>query len=88
MGLPEVRVLLDLKADPSLGCERVDALLEGHIDQIRKQISHLRLLERQLVTLREQCHAPHSVKECKILQNLKELSDKPECACHGDMPPH
>lgn len=83
MGLPEVRVLLHLKNNPSMGCEKVDALLEGHIARIREQKAQLEILESQLLSLRGQCQGPHSVKECGILQNLNEPSDKHECACHA-----
>lgn len=82
MGLPEVRVLLDLKSNPSLGCEKVDAVLEGHIARVREQIAQLETLESQLLNLRGQCQGSHLVEECGILQNLNEPSDKHECACH------
>lgn len=82
MGLSEIRTLLELKSNPSLGCEEVDMLLEGHIARVREQISQLNTLESQLLRLREQCQGPHSVSECGILQNLNEASDKQECVCH------
>lgn len=82
MGLPEIRVLLDLKTRPSLGCDKVDALLEGHIERVREQIAQLQALETQLVSLRDQCQGPHLVKQCGILQNLNEPTDKHECVCH------
>jgi len=70
IGLQDIRALLDLQAKPSAGCERVDALLDRHIAAIQSQVASLRTLEIQLIALRDRCHAPHSVKECAILQNL------------------
>jgi Cd(II)/Pb(II)-responsive transcriptional regulator len=86
MGLPEIRVLLGLKTNPSLGCEKVDELLEGHIARVREQIAQLEILESQLVNLRHQCQGVHSVGECGILQNLNEPADQHECACHEANP--
>lgn len=82
LGLQEIRVLLNLKANPSAGCTSVDELLEGHIDRVREQMKSLQTLEQQLVTLRRQCHGPHSVDECGILQNLNEAAEGSACACH------
>jgi DNA-binding transcriptional MerR regulator len=82
--LAEIRVLLDLQANPALGCQSVDELLDGHIAQVREQMAALRTLEQQLVKLRKQCQGPHSVEECGILQNLNEAAESHECACHDD----
>jgi len=82
LGLQEVRVLLDIKANPSAGCASVDELLDGHIERVREQMKSLQALEQQLVSLRKQCQGPHSVDECGILQNLNEAAESHECACH------
>lgn len=82
IGLQEIRVLLDLKANPSAGCISVDALLDGHIEKVRQQMKSLQALEQQLVSLRRQCQGPHSVDECGILQNLNEAAEGSPCACH------
>lgn len=82
IGLQEIRVLLDLKANPSAGCTSIDELLDGHIEKVREQMKSLQALEQQLVSLRKQCQGPHSVDECGILQNLNEAAESHECACH------
>lgn len=82
LGLPEIRVLLDLKVSPSSGCEQVDQLLDGHIVRVREQITALAALERQLVALRKQCQMPNSVDACGILQNLNGVAEANDCACH------
>ena len=86
MGLPEIRTLLHLRTNPSSGCDKVDALLEGHITRVREQITQLKTLESQLVNLLDQCQGPHSVRECGILQNLDGPADQHECACHEVKP--
>lgn len=82
IGLSEIRVLLDLKSNPSAGCRSVDELLDHHIGRVRVQIATLKMLEQQLVSLRKQCREPHSVDECGILQNLNEAAKSHECVCH------
>lgn len=82
MGLSDIRILLDLKSRPSIGCEKVDALLEGHIARTREQIAQLSALESQLHKLREQCQGTPSTRDCGILQHLKKPSDEQACACH------
>jgi Cd(II)/Pb(II)-responsive transcriptional regulator len=82
LGLPEIRVLLDLKSNPSAGCQSVDELLDGHLLRVREQMKSLQILEQQLVLLREQCQGPHSVAHCGILQNLNEAATSHECVCH------
>jgi Cd(II)/Pb(II)-responsive transcriptional regulator len=72
IGLQDIRTLLDLQARPSAGCEHVDALLDKQIAAIQSQMATLRALETQLVTLRHQCNAPHSVQDCGILHNLAD----------------
>lgn len=82
MPLADVRVLLDLKSNPSAGCQGVNELLDHHIERIRTQMETLRTLEAQLTTLRQQCGEPHSIRECAIIQNLSESAENQDCACH------
>lgn len=82
MSLANIRILLELKSNPTSGCQNVNELLDHHIDRIRTQMEALRTLETQLTTLRHQCSGPHSVQECAIIQNLSEATENHECACH------
>lgn len=91
IGLPEIRVLLEIKGNPSAACGSVDDLLDGHIARVREQITALETLEHQLVALRNQCQGAHPVSDCAILQNLNEPAEEHECACHdaaGELPLH
>ncbi|RJG03513.1 Cd(II)/Pb(II)-responsive transcriptional regulator [Noviherbaspirillum sedimenti] len=82
MSLADIRVLLELKGNPTTGCQGVNELLDHHIERIRAQMDTLRTLETQLTSLRDQCGEPHSVQECAIIQNLSESAGNHECACH------
>ncbi|HJV76480.1 MAG TPA: Cd(II)/Pb(II)-responsive transcriptional regulator [Noviherbaspirillum sp.] len=82
MSLADIRVLLDLKGNPTAGCQQVNELLDHHIERIRIQMEGLRALETQLTALRHQCGEPQLVRECAIMQNLSEPAGSHECACH------
>ena len=82
MGLPDVRTLLDLQAHPDLACDEISRLIESHIDQVHQQISMLRVLEEQLHSLRETCHAKTNVAECGIMRNLEQAAVGEVCSCH------
>lgn len=84
MGLPDIRVLLELQAQPTSGCQGVNDLLDHHIELIRVQMQKLQSLEQQLMRLRHQCEEPHLVQECGILQNLNEGALSTDCACHDE----
>lgn len=74
MRIPDIRALLELQAQPTSGCQRVDELLDHHIELIQVQMQKLQSLEQQLLRLRHQCEKPHLVQECGILQNLSETA--------------
>jgi Cd(II)/Pb(II)-responsive transcriptional regulator len=82
IGLPVIRALLDVKGNPSAGCQSVDELLDHQIGRVQAQMATLKTLEQQLISLRNQCREPHSVGECGILQNLNEAAESHACVCH------
>lgn len=84
MSLADIRVLLDLKSNPTAGCQDVNVLLDHHIARIRLQMEALHTLETQLTALRLQCAEPHSVQECAIIQNLSESRENVDCVCHTE----
>jgi len=89
MGLADIRVLLELQAHPEAGCQRINELLDHHLERTRERIAALRALELQLSVLRHQCEQPHAVRDCGILQTLNEAAEGQRCACHaGGAVPH
>ena len=82
MGLPEVRTLRSLQAHPELACDEINHLIESQIDRVQQQVKSLRILEQQLHSLRDTCHANTNVGECGILRNLEQAAEGDTCSCH------
>ena len=82
MGLRDVRRLRSFQANPELACDEINQLIDGQIDLIHQQIDSLRLLEQQLHTLRETCHANQKASECGIMRNLARAAEGEDCSCH------
>lgn len=74
MGLGDVRTLLELQANPDLACDEISRLIESQIEGVHRQIDSLRLLEQQLRSLRDACHAHTRVRECGIMRNLEQAA--------------
>ena len=74
MSLDEVRRLLKFKDDPDSDCGDVNMLLDEHIGHVHRRIQELRLLQRQLKALREQCPAAQDAGHCGILSGIAEAS--------------
>ena len=70
MTLDEIRTLLQFKDEPNATCEGVNALIDEHINHVAKRIRELRLLDKQLKALREQCSDVKEAVECGILAGL------------------
>ena len=82
MGLPDVRVLRSLQANPELACDEINQLIDGQIERIHHQVDSLRLLERQLHTLRDTCHANQKASQCGIMRTLARAAEGEDCSCH------
>jgi Cd(II)/Pb(II)-responsive transcriptional regulator len=82
MGLPEVRKLRSIQAYPELACDEINHLIESQIDRVHQQVKSLLLLEEQLHSLRDTCHAITNVGECGILRNLEQAAVGDACSCH------
>lgn len=72
MSLDEVRVLLRVRDQPQADCGDVNKLLDEHIGHVSTRIKELRLLERQLKALRQQCCEERPASQCGILVGLKQ----------------
>ncbi|MEM5420540.1 MULTISPECIES: Cd(II)/Pb(II)-responsive transcriptional regulator [Paraburkholderia] len=85
IGLTDIRMLRRFQADPSQPCDEVNELIDSQIERIHQQIEAMRVLEQQLRTLRESCHANQSSSaECGIMKSLEQPVDDESCSCHGD----
>ena len=82
IGLPEVRILRSFQASPELACDEIDQLIDRQITRIHQQVESLRLLERQLHSLRDTCHAHQTASECGILRTLAKAAEGEACSCH------
>jgi Cd(II)/Pb(II)-responsive transcriptional regulator len=82
MGLPEVRILRRFQAHPELACDGINAMIDGQIQRIHQKVESLRLLERQLHTLRDSCPDHQKAGECGILHNLDQAAKGEACSCH------
>ena len=77
MALDEIKALLRFKDSPAENCGEVNALLDEHIGHVASRIRELRVLERQLKTLRQQCLEVQGTKDCGILQVLSNAAKTP-----------
>ena len=70
MSLDEVRELLDFIDHPGRDCSPVDAVVDEHLAHVRERLEALRVLERQLQTLRGACGQARPHAACGIVLAL------------------
>ena len=70
LSLKEIRQLLALKRSPGAQCDKVNRMMDAHIQQVEDRIAELTQLRRQLKALRRSCSSDRTVEQCGILQNL------------------
>jgi Cd(II)/Pb(II)-responsive transcriptional regulator len=70
MNHDEIRTLLAFREAPDENCGEVNALLDGHIGHVARHIQELKVLERELKSLRGQCQAVRPARDCGIMQSL------------------
>ncbi|MDR7336240.1 Cd(II)/Pb(II)-responsive transcriptional regulator [Roseateles asaccharophilus] len=75
MTLAEIGTLLRFKDAPGAGCGDVDALIQGHIEQVVTRIRALRSLEADLRALRKSCSAGRVAADCGILTGLRKAAE-------------
>jgi Cd(II)/Pb(II)-responsive transcriptional regulator len=80
--LHEVRELLTLAARPEQSCAEVNALLDGHIELVKRRIGALRALEKQLLALRKTCDGDTS-QPCAILEAFMSAAQRDPGTCHA-----
>lgn len=79
----EIRTLLAFRDAPEQNCHEVNALLDEHIGHVARRIAELRVLERELKELREQCQTVHAARDCGIMQSLGRDSGRTAKANEG-----
>lgn len=77
--LADIRQLLAYAEAPRQSCRAVDALLDEHIERVRRQLDALTTLERHLVALRRQCKGASGKRSCAIIESF--MSAPGACAC-------
>lgn len=84
MPLAEVRQLLEFVEHPKRDCTDVNVLIDEQLLRVKARLKSMRALERQLTSLRAQCHSHHSTRQCGILKDLVAAAHGEACACHQD----
>ena len=70
LSIDAIRELLSLVDGEQLSCERVKAIAESHLADIRAKLRDLRRMERTLGELAAQCSGD-DVPECPIVETLQ-----------------
>lgn len=82
MGLNDINRLLGLASKPEADCSGVNRLLDEHLARVCAKLKSLRVLEKQLAGLRNQCDIGQKVADCGILREFIAAAHGEACACH------
>lgn len=74
MALDEIRALLVLRDGPADSCSPINDLLDAHIEHVAQRIRELKVLQKDLKSLRDRCPTPHALAECGILNGLEQAA--------------
>lgn len=66
----EIRQLLSLVDREQVSCERVKAMADAHLEDVRAKIADLRKMERTLRELSDQCPGGE-IPDCPIVESLQ-----------------
>lgn len=72
--LADIKRLLEFMARPEEDCGDINHLVDKQLARVQARLQSLQALEQQLLSLRRQCDAHHSVRECGILNELVAAS--------------
>jgi len=73
MSLDEVRKLLGLDLTDKADCQQARETLDEHLGHVRERLAELRLLENNLLALRDGCDG--SGQHCAIIETLHREAD-------------
>jgi len=67
--IDQIRTLLDLADQKNQSCEAVDEIARAHLAAVKRKLTDLAALRRELEVLLGQCHH-NTVSDCRILEAL------------------
>lgn len=65
-------------------CEKVNATIDKHIDDIRHRITELNALQKTLVSMRAACDDDKKIKECGVLHKLDTIVEAQKITKRND----
>ena len=74
LSLDAIRELISVSTDPCQSCEDADGIARQHLRDLRKKISQLQDLERELSRIVDGCNTVKPVSECYVLRSLGDHS--------------
>lgn len=76
MALDEIRTLLRFCDAPEKNCGEVNEMLDEHIGHVARRVAELKVMEKRLKQLRQQCVQARAAKDCGILNELAQGTNK------------
>lgn len=87
MSLNEIQAILHYQTQSEqLNCNKIDVILETHIDHVQQRMAELEQLNFQLQQLRAMCSSQQSIQECGILKGLADLKTSDTSVCQFTCP--
>lgn len=77
MSLREIRALLEFYDSPARDCAGANAVIDAHIEDVRRRIRELNGLKRHLEQLRARCKRGRAARNCGMLHELAASTGKP-----------
>jgi DNA-binding transcriptional MerR regulator len=68
LGINAIKELIALSAHPAKPCADADRIVRQHLDDVRRRIAQLKLLESELARISDCTH--ETIRECDVLRTL------------------
>ena len=80
--LDDIAVLLELGNGGEVSCDKVQALIEARLSQLRQRLDELKHVEQILARALGECQASQASKACAVIHRLSDqaLSNDPHGA--------
>ena len=69
--LAEIKKLLRVRAGSAKSCREANQVIDEHLQGLRKRISSLKKLEKQLAELQSVCNEELAPEKCQIIRSLQ-----------------